>query len=325
MSAIELQDSFDALKPLDATHTLVLANGRAARYIDVGAPEWRPLVFVGGLGTSVGAFQLTEFARTTRERLRLRVIGVERNGFGETPFDPSLGYAEAAEDVQAVLAARGVERFAVAAFSGGGPLAAALAARAPERLISLHLAAAAAGASQGLPGPAAPPFAELAEAPGASWQFPADSPVHGIPGFAAAAAAEGARALPPGGPGADALAHEWGLLRSEPLPDLSAVRAPAYLYWGTNDELVPLGHAQTWRRALPNVVALRVYSGEAHDVQYRHWDQILVDAAGLGGTLICREGRTRLAPDDAARELPRGATLGLCAWRHAHPTSSRRS
>jgi hypothetical protein len=44
---------------------------------------------------------------------------------------------------------------------------------------------------------------------------------------------------------------------------------------------VPAAHAEVWRRALGNVVALRLYQGEAHDVQYRHWDQILVDVAGV--------------------------------------------
>jgi hypothetical protein len=30
------------------------------------------------------------------------------------------------------------------------------------------------------------------------------------------------------------------------------------------------------------VAALRGYRGEGHDVQYRHWEQILLDIAGLG-------------------------------------------
>jgi hypothetical protein len=43
------------------------------------------LVFIGGQGTSLEAFQLSEFARTSREELGLRVISVERNGFGVEP------------------------------------------------------------------------------------------------------------------------------------------------------------------------------------------------------------------------------------------------
>jgi pimeloyl-ACP methyl ester carboxylesterase len=270
--------------PPDAIRSLPLPTSRVARYIDVGAPSWRPIVFFGGLGTSVGVFFLTEFARRIREALRLRVISVERNGLGETPFDPLLGYGDAIDDVLAVLAALGIERYAVVAISGGGPYAAALAARAPQRVISLHLAAAAAGRSAWRSGRAAAIFADpaaIARDPRTMWQLPADSPVHRIPGFAVAAAAEGVRALGPGGRGAAALAHELRLLSTEPLPDTSVVGAPAYLYWGADDDIVPAAHAEVWRRALGNVVALRLYQGEAHDVQYRHWDQILVDVAGV--------------------------------------------
>jgi pimeloyl-ACP methyl ester carboxylesterase len=79
-----------------------------------------------------------------------------------------------------------------------------------------------------------------------------------------------------------ALAHEWRLLGEVPLPDLSALDAPAYIYWGTDDDVVPSAHVLEWRRVLGEVAALRVYPGEGHDVQYRHWEQILLDVAGLG-------------------------------------------
>jgi len=212
-----------------------------------------------------------------------------------------------------VLDRLGVWNFRLVAISGGGPYAAALAAAAPERVLSLHLAAALAGASVPVSPAAAAAFDDVAALvgdPRAMWKFPADSPVHAIPGFAHAAGDEGVRALGPDS--AAALTHEWRVVCSTPLPDLSAVRAPAYLYWGSADELVPPQHAAAWQRALPNVAAVRSYAGEAHDVQYRHWDQILIDAAGLGErVLVCHGGRNRLVPDG---ELPAGATLGLCCW-----------
>jgi non-heme chloroperoxidase len=265
--------------------SLSLDGRRVVHFIDEGQPGWRPLVFFGGLGTSIGAFYLTEFARTARERLCLRVISVERNGFGETSFDPSLGYADAVDDVLAVLASLAIDRFAIVAFSGGGAFAAALSARVPERVRSLHLAAAAAGALIATCGSASERFAhpaQIARDPGAMWEYPPDSPVHEIPGFARAAIDEGFRALGSDGRGARALAHEWRLLCSGQLPDLTAVVAPAFLYWGDNDDVVPPAHACEWRRALPSIAALRCYRGEAHDVQYVHWDQILLDVAGLG-------------------------------------------
>ncbi|MBV9943878.1 MAG: hypothetical protein JO262_17250 [Solirubrobacterales bacterium] len=230
-----------------AEHTIVPRARRRVRFIDTGEEGFRPLVYFGGLGTDLGAFDETEFASESRERLQLRVISVERNGFGMTPFDPSLGYGDAVDDVVSVLDTLRVRRFAAVGISGGAPYAAALAAGAAQRVLSLHLAAAAAGPLLASCGTASVLYAQ---------------PAH--------------LAADP------ALAHEWRLLTSQPLPDLSGLYAPAYLYWGYDDDLVPVEHVQAWRRILPRVAALRGYPGEGHDVQYRHWEQILLDVAGLG-------------------------------------------
>ena len=321
------QARFDPLAEPRGVHTLRGRRGRTLHYLDSGAPGGRTLVFFGGLGTSVGAFSLTEFARSTRESLGLRAVSVERNGFGRTPFDPARGYREGTDDVLDVLAALGIERFAIVAISGGGPHAAALAARVPERVISLHLAAAAAGSAVARSRAGAELLADpaaLAADPAGFWRYPAGSPVHRIPRFAEAAAREGARALGTAS-GAQALAHEWALLCSEPLPDLRSVRAPTYLYGGAEDELVPPEHLALWLAALGGVVTVRSYEGEGHDVQYRHWDQILVDAAGSGGrVLICQDGAARLVAEAELEErLAAGATLGLCAWAVGARTARR--
>ena len=259
----------------------------------------------GGIGTSARAFELTEFARTTREGLGLRVISVERNGFGETPLDPGLGFEDAVDDVLLVLDLLEIEQAAVVAISGGGPFAAALAARAPDRLSSFHLAAAASG----------PPIAAVPLDPVELWRFPPDSPVHRVPGFDGAAAAEGLRAVGHAR-GMDALEREWRLIAGFVLPSLHRLLAPAYLYWGTDDSVVSPEHADRWRAALGGEVTIRLYQGEAHDVQYRHWDQILIDASGLGERiLVCREGlATLVEPDQAGESVRGGAKLGLCAW-----------
>jgi len=298
---IELQARFDVLG--------VFANDlsyRSIRFVDTGPPDGSALVFFGGLGTSAGACLLTEFARSTRERLGLRLICVERNGFGETPFDRRRGVSDVVGDVLAVLASLGVGRFGIVAISGGGPYAAALAAAAAPRVVSLHLAAAVAGADAPLSSQA------VSADPRTMWDYPAHSPVHRVPGFARAAGEEGMRALGPDGRGVAAFEHELRLIRTTPLPDLRHVRAPAYLYLGDADETVGPAHAAAWSAALPNVVAVRRYEGEGHDVQYRHWDQILLDAAELGDrVLVCLEGRTWLVP---AQAPPEGASLGLCCW-----------
>ena len=262
--------------------SLALGDGRVARYLDTGEPGRHPVVFFGGLGTSAGAFSLTEFARAERDRLALRFISVERNGFGATPFTPGLGFADAVNDVLAVLDELDVGRFSVVAISGGGPYAARLIARVPARVASVHLAAATSGGALAAGSAAARLLGDvkaIAQDPAAFWEYPTASPVHGIPGFIDAAREEGRRALGDSARAAAALRHEFALLCSEELPDLRAVASPAFLYWGSDDELVPVEQAEAWRAALGPRATVRSYPGVGHDVQYLHWREILRDIA----------------------------------------------
>lgn len=323
--SVNLQEDFDHIGA--EVHALE-REGRTSHYIDEGDPGGRAVVFIGGQGTSLEAFQLTEFARSSREALGLRVVSVERNGFGESVFDPALGYADYNAEVLRVLAHLGIERFAILAISGGGAYAAHLAAQVPDRVISLHAAAA---VDRTLPGRTLPAAcgrtveelnainAGYTRFPKVWWGIAPGSPVLQVPGWQAVAYNDAGRSFFVGGQlGApDALTHEGRLPCGEAAEaDAARITAPAYLYWGTEDTAVPLSALAVWRAALPNVVRARVYEGEGHTVQYRHWDQILADLAGYGDhTVICRNGRTRLVPEARAERLvARGATVGLCAW-----------
>jgi pimeloyl-ACP methyl ester carboxylesterase len=306
------QASFDPLGP--RVHTAPLATGRTVRLVDEGDPGWIPLVWFGGAGTSVRAFRLLEFARTLREELGVRVVSVERNGLGETPFDPDAGYGEYAADVWALLDLLGIGEASLMAISGGGPYAAHVAALAPARVRSLHLACA---YSERLAETGIPPV-DVATNPATWWRYPPSSPVHRIPGFAESAVEEGTAALFAGGRDVppEGLARAFELYATEPLPDLAALEAPAFLYWGDADDVVPLAHLERWTAALPNVTARRVYPGQGHDVQYRHWDQVLADVAHLGEQVVVSSGGQTLLVDPARAEalLAAGATPGLAAW-----------
>jgi non-heme chloroperoxidase len=308
------QHTFDPLGP--TVHSTTLDSGRAIHYIDEGDPAWQTAVFFGGAGTTVRAFGLLEFARTLREQLQIRIISVERNGLGQTPYQPDLGFDEYASEVWELLDRRGVEQASLIAISGGGPYAAHVARARPQQVRSLHLACA---YSERLDSDDMPFSVDAVAAdPVAWWRYPADSPVHRIPGFVDSTVEEATRGVfargrdqPP-----DGLRQAFELGRSCPLPDLTAVQASAFLYWGTEDALVTTEHMERWRRALPQVRAARLYPGEGHDVQYRHWDQILADIACLGDRIVVgRDGETLLLdPDTAADALEAGAVLGLWAW-----------
>lgn len=320
-ASIKLQTGFDHIGA--EVHSLS-KNDRTTYYIDEGHPDGRPVVFIGGQGTSLEAFQLTEFARSSREALGLRIISVERNGFGESQFDPNLGYADYTKEVLAVLDHLGIDKFVIMAISGGGAYAMQLAAAVPDRILSIHAGAA---VSRTLPTRTEPDCKPTVEErnersikythkPKDWWGVPG-SPVLVVPGWQARAYADATRSFYVAGQLGDpaALTHE-GMLpcAADAVVDATKITAPTYLYWGEADKSVPVGVMEEWKKALPNVVKATVYPGEGHTVQYRHWEQILVDMAGYADhTVICRDGQTILVPNDEAKN----AELGLCAWSKA--------
>lgn len=321
-----IQDDFDSLGP--DVHAAKLSSGRTAHYTDAGPRDGKPVLYIGGTGTSVRAAHMTDFFRTTRDNLGLRLISVERNGFGDTEFDPSLDKGDFVQDTVEVLDRLGVEKVSVIAISGGGPYAAELAARNPERVQALHLAAALPPYGE-TPGYCALSDEELGAKlkpvisdPRKWWAFPADSPTKKIPGFSDTAYEDGARTYNQRGQLSDPApqVHEQKLYCRRPGPDLSKLTAPVFLYSGKKDTTVPPSTIRTWQRHLPGRPVVRAYADSGHDVQYRHWDQILVDLAGYTDrTVICVRGHSEMAKADVAEKLVSGgqATLGSCAWQKA--------
>ncbi|WP_311948047.1 alpha/beta fold hydrolase [Halomonas piscis] len=318
-AAVEIDSGFDHI---GADVHRIEIDDRPVFYLDDGPAEGRPVVFIGGQGTSLAAFQLSEFNRSLRLELGLRMISVERNGFGESPFNPELGYSDYTDEVLGVLDHRGVDEFAIVAISGGGAYAAQLAAAVPDRVLSLHAAAA---VSSTLPTRDAPDcdtsLAEMKEEVSRYTHHPKDwwgvpgSPVQAIPGWQAAAYGDATRAFYVNGQMGDpsALAAEYRRpCTDEAVVDAERITAPTYLYWGEEDTTVPVKVMEHWKEALPNVARATVYPGQGHTVQYRHWDQVLTDIAGLGDhRVVCRDGETLLA---SREELGEDAFLGNCAW-----------
>lgn len=319
---VQLQDKFDSLGP--AVRSLTLPSGRVVNFADTGGKRsCRVAVEVTGAGTSGRALILSEFLRTSREALCVRIISVERNGFGTTLFNESLGFEDYTSDVLAVLQHVGVNRFSLIGVSAGGAYAAHIAAAVPSRIVSLHLAAALRVLPQTSPlyglddATLAFVLASQTADPSVWWAEPADAPVRRVPGWMEAAADEGSRAFFVRGQLNDPrpIVHEVKLLMLPPA-DVSMVTAPAYLFAGAADTTVDLAQLTLWESVLPNVARKTIYPAEEHTVIYRHWDQLLVDVAGLGNqTVLSIKGRTQLVPRHrVAALLERGATLGIAAW-----------
>ena len=317
------QDHFDPLGP--AVQGLAGPSGRMIHYADTGEAGWRPVLFLGGTGTSARAFLMTGYLESLRKQLHLRLITVERNGFGDTPYDPAWTFADYTAEVRVVLDHLGVDRFAMIAISGGGPYAGRIAAAMPERLISVHMAAAAANVHVGEADFCSKPVGDVVaglaptiQDPQKWWGYPPSSPTHQIPGFADRAFDEGARTFFIRGQMGDPTPEAAEMRRycDGALPALSKVKAPLFTYYGSADTLVVPANGAYWRAAVGGPVTARDYPGEGHDAQYRHWDQILIDMAGFGDRLlVCSGGKAQLLPGKAAADaLARGGRLGLCVW-----------
>ena len=217
----------------------------------------------------------------------------------------------------------GVTRFALVAISGGGAYAGHIAAAMPHRVTSWHMLAAIASAPSSSPACTADDAAlraGLAAQVGAPRVFSAMPPegvAAKVPGFVDRTADEGARAFFIAGQRGDVqgVVREYRRFCEAPAP-VSAFPAPAYFYYGEADPLVPPSQGDYWASKVAAKVTFRRYPGEGHDVQYRHWDQLLLDVAGYGDkTLVCANGRARLMPGLVApAQLTAGATLGICAW-----------
>lgn len=313
-------DTFDAIGT--PVQSLQVQSGRTVHFTDTGEAGWRTMVFIGGVGTSARAPELVAFLDTMRRRLKLRIIAVERNGLGDTAYAADWTFADYTGDVGAVLAQLGVTRFSLVAISGGGAYAGHIAAAMGDRITSLHMLAAIAQIPAGSPLCAAEDAAVRAQlapqvgAPRVWWAMPPSGVSAKVRGFADRAADEGAHAFFIAGQQGDArgVAREYKRFCDAPA-DVSRFTAPGFFYYGEADPLVPPAQGEYWASKVKGKVTFRRYPGEGHDTQYRHWDQLLLDVAGYGDTvLVCERGRARLitgVPD------PKRQTLGVCAWPQA--------
>ena len=177
-------EKFDSLGP--SVKQILTEKNRVVHYIDDGDSNDIPVVFVGGLGTSVRAIRLLDFLRTMREDLGIRIISIERNGFGQTEFNSNLTISDYAQDVEEVLNHLKINKFSIFGISGGGPYAAKIAARNGPRVASLHMAATPANiGARALCEPKGEnyKYASILAYPMQFFGFPESSPVHKLEGF----------------------------------------------------------------------------------------------------------------------------------------------
>jgi non-heme chloroperoxidase len=303
--------------------TMTSKEGRTLHFTDTGEVGWKPILFLGGVGTSGRAPELVAFLDTMRKRLKLRIISVERNGLGDTAFDPKWTFDDYNSEAAQVLDHLGIGKFALVAISGGGAYAGHIVQAMPQRISSWHMLAAVSTAAANVErcqqdeAAFAANLAPQIAAPRVWWEMPKDGVSAHVRGFTDRTADEGARSFFIAGQKGDprGVAREYKRFCAPPA-DVSALTAPAYFYYGEADPAVPPSHGQYWASKVKGAVTFRSYPGEGHDVQYRHWDQVMLDIAGYGtSTLVCDNGRAHLVKGMVdPNRLAKGRTLGVCAW-----------
>ena len=260
------------------------ANGRVVAVEVVGHDDATPVLLCHGLADS----RLTaRWLAPAAAELRLRLIAPDRPGSGGTDRRRLSQVADWARDATEVLDALQVDSAAVLGISGGGPFAAACAARIPSRVRSLLLVSAL----------GQPDWPSVGMAPGerVSLTLARLSPAFG--GWSLDRLAALARRSPDlflrlaatAQPEVDIRALQepglrdsfltgyleafrrgsWGVaqdLRLLTRPwgfDLRSIAAPTWVLHGDADTTVPVQHARRYARAIP-AAQLQIRPGHGH-------------------------------------------------------------
>jgi pimeloyl-ACP methyl ester carboxylesterase len=259
-------------------------DGRVIALEVVGDHDAMPVLLCHGLADSRLAAQW--FGQAARD-LGLRVIAPDRPGTGGTDRCRLSQLADWSDDASLVLDALGVDSAPLLGISGGGPFAAACAARIPARVRSLMLVC-----PLGLP---EWPTDGMAQGERLSLTFATHAPALG--GWSMSRLAALARRRPDmfvwlaatNQPAVDVRALQqpemresfltcyleafrrgsWGVaqdLRLLTRPwgfDLGSIAAPTSIHHGDADTTVPVQHARRYAEAIPGA-QLHVHPGEGH-------------------------------------------------------------
>src|SRR5919202_540535 len=115
-------------------HRLQLDDGRTIGYATWGDPEGTVVFFAHGTPGSRGDRYYSLDDPEWLRQQRLRVIGVDRPGYGYSDPWPEASLLDCAEDFVRVADHLGIERFAALGGSSGDPCAITLGVLAPERV-----------------------------------------------------------------------------------------------------------------------------------------------------------------------------------------------
>jgi pimeloyl-ACP methyl ester carboxylesterase len=285
---------------------------------ELGDPDGFAVVFHNG--TPCCRLMPEWWDAPARER-GLRMIGVDRAGYGNTPAEPDRSLRSVVDATAALMDDLGVDRFAVIGVSGGGPYALGCGAFLPDRVVAVISAAGSSGFDEAVDGAGMDPeelkltrqqaLLPTAEGRQALARF-YDPEVEnlrsaGVEGFMSAAGEDPAVATPeqrataayllkaiqeairPGRDGwlDDGLAtlRPWGFEPAE-------LRQPVAVWHSEDDPMVPIEHGRRLAAAIPNAEPFLV-DGQGHpgvccrqEVPMFDWMAGKVPAAGRASARV---------------------------------------
>lgn len=281
--------------------TAMLPDGSTAGYAVYGDPNGRPVLALHGAPACRLMFA---FGDTAARALGLKLIAPDRPGYGMSPATGEVTLESRTAWLTAFADAAGLDRFALLAISGGGPYGVALAAKLGGRIHGLALVSPV--------GPVAE-YARSAQAMGplslphrafflhiSQWSvltrsvsaiLPAimnrvsggmlglgsrlagagDTAILSRPDVRAALIAMTQEAFKQGGSGA---ADDLRIYGQPWRVDCACVIAPAILWQGSADRIVPPAAACQLAKALP-ACRLNMISGAGHFWVLDHMDEVL--------------------------------------------------
>ncbi len=115
----------DTILPSD-TESIPLSGNRTLSYVEFGPADGTPILYFHGFPGShqdIHLFKGPELAET----YHLRLIAVDRPGYGNSGSLPDRTLVDWPDDIQQLVTSLGLESFSILAYSGGGPFALACA------------------------------------------------------------------------------------------------------------------------------------------------------------------------------------------------------
>ena len=277
--------------------TITLTDGRLLTYAEYGDPHGKSVFFFHGTPGS-------RYFRPPDEitaRLGVRLICVDRPGYGESTFQPGRRILDWPQDIGHLADALSMDKFAVAGHSGGGPYVSACAVALPDRVTAAAILSGAGpidtpNATQGMtiinkfglsvgrfiPWPLwraliwvfyhrrrDDPAADMDRGSGHRPQ--ADEEQVSRPEIRETCIRSEVEAFRPGLRGlawdTRLLTHPWGIC-------LEDICIPVYLWHGSDDDLTTTAMARYVAGKIPGCTTT-ICEDEAHLLLFPHWEEIL--------------------------------------------------